>query len=479
MQVDAHTGGGPTIHAIPPEILARMFFFFIDPPFEVFNNNRGPWVLARVCGRWRTVMLETPLLWSSFTTHWGPIYGTQKLPLYVKAVETVLCRSKQAKLSTVFDSVWMPQSLEPFIGHISRLCALSVRCDLAELRVLGGLGQFDSLRRLDLSIGPVYDMGGPGSSVYFDIATRAPRLVNLKLMVTNHLPSAESLMLPWPQLTHLYVDFSESDTLQDNIRLHFIQQCVNLTHLRDVTYVHDSEDRQQEENGQEAATLSSLESVQIVSFRSLEHLTCPVLHTLGVEGGFDITSQDAKIFREFVSRSGCTIRNGFFAPGPPICQISPPTVALVEQLCTITHLQTDSTHLDNLRDHTVFTLLKYQHTRPLFPAMQSLTLIVRDFRPLIVEGDFQAGLIDTIESRCNPLSNSTPTRLSSFRIRPQVKDSYVSTDWGPATLLTTELYRKLREFEKTGLKVEIGEFFSLCVGIAKSTSDYLGGHFGS
>ncbi|KAF9036955.1 hypothetical protein BDZ89DRAFT_1157437 [Hymenopellis radicata] len=467
MQIDAHTVGvGPCIHTIPPEILARIFSFVIDPPFEVFNNTRGPWVLARVCGRWRAVILETPLLWSSFTTQWGPIYGKQKLPLYVEAVETVLRRSKQTKLSTEFNSVWMPQSLEPFKGHISRLCELSVRCDLAELRLLDRLGQFHSLKRLDLSIGPLYNIGGSGtagSSVYFDIATQAPRLVNLKLIVTSHLPSAESLMLPWPQLTHLYIDFSETDALQDSIRLHFVQQCVRLTHLRDVTYAHESDDDgEQEEDSQEAATLSSLESVQIVSFRSLAHLTCPAVHTLGVEGGFDITSRDAQIFREFMARSGCTIRNGFFAPGPAICQISPPTVVLIQQLCTITHLQTDSTHLDTLRDHTVFTLLKYEQTRPLFPAMQSLTLIVRDFRPLISEGDFQAGLIETIESRCNPPSNSTATRLSSFRIRPQV--SYVSTDWGPATLLTTELYRKLREFEKAGLKVEI---------------DYLGGHFGS
>lgn len=50
------------IRTVPSEILSEIFVWAND---TVVSVHSAPWILSRICSRWRSVVLATPLLWSS------------------------------------------------------------------------------------------------------------------------------------------------------------------------------------------------------------------------------------------------------------------------------------------------------------------------------------------------------------------------------------------------------------------------------
>ena len=54
-----------TFNSLPIELQTEIFFFCISP-FPRFSIKEAPIVLARVCSTWRSIVLSTPRLWSSF-----------------------------------------------------------------------------------------------------------------------------------------------------------------------------------------------------------------------------------------------------------------------------------------------------------------------------------------------------------------------------------------------------------------------------
>ncbi|KAJ7147643.1 hypothetical protein C8R43DRAFT_1237164 [Mycena crocata] len=58
------------LRRIPPEVLAEIFSWTLPSAGDLLNSGfllhwkEAPWMLTHICGRWRTVALSTPSLWS-------------------------------------------------------------------------------------------------------------------------------------------------------------------------------------------------------------------------------------------------------------------------------------------------------------------------------------------------------------------------------------------------------------------------------
>ncbi|KAF9004905.1 hypothetical protein BDZ89DRAFT_921101, partial [Hymenopellis radicata] len=58
----------PPIHQLPVEVLLEIFHLTFEKPYNVFASSRsGPWLLGKVCRRWRQVAWSCPSLWTAFT----------------------------------------------------------------------------------------------------------------------------------------------------------------------------------------------------------------------------------------------------------------------------------------------------------------------------------------------------------------------------------------------------------------------------
>ncbi|KZV73765.1 hypothetical protein PENSPDRAFT_260101 [Peniophora sp. CONT] len=65
---------GAPVHALPPEVLARIFFFYaLDKDYQTLIELRWTRLLL-VCRRWRNVACSTPLLWSFVSLEPLPAY---------------------------------------------------------------------------------------------------------------------------------------------------------------------------------------------------------------------------------------------------------------------------------------------------------------------------------------------------------------------------------------------------------------------
>ncbi|KAF9003247.1 hypothetical protein BDQ17DRAFT_1192165, partial [Cyathus striatus] len=55
------------IRRLPDELLVEIFAYVQEGKISIFQNLRGQiWDLQYVCVHWRNLVLNTPLLWSSF-----------------------------------------------------------------------------------------------------------------------------------------------------------------------------------------------------------------------------------------------------------------------------------------------------------------------------------------------------------------------------------------------------------------------------
>ncbi|KAJ7608991.1 hypothetical protein FB45DRAFT_762607, partial [Roridomyces roridus] len=55
------------LRRMPPEVLAEIFMSTLPEEYkEPAKIDQSPWVLGRVCSRWRTIALSIPSLWSKF-----------------------------------------------------------------------------------------------------------------------------------------------------------------------------------------------------------------------------------------------------------------------------------------------------------------------------------------------------------------------------------------------------------------------------
>lgn len=64
---DIHAALLPPIHSLPDDVLYEIFdhIEFVKP-YDVSDPRHGPWLLGKICRRWRHLVLSSPSLWSAF-----------------------------------------------------------------------------------------------------------------------------------------------------------------------------------------------------------------------------------------------------------------------------------------------------------------------------------------------------------------------------------------------------------------------------
>ncbi|KAJ7292591.1 hypothetical protein C8J57DRAFT_1018428, partial [Mycena rebaudengoi] len=62
--LEEHKGILSPIRMLPNEILGEIFFILAKAARRSSVANQAPWLVTKICSRWRSVALSTPALWT-------------------------------------------------------------------------------------------------------------------------------------------------------------------------------------------------------------------------------------------------------------------------------------------------------------------------------------------------------------------------------------------------------------------------------
>ena len=204
-----------TFNSLPIELQNEIFFFCMSP-FPRFSIKEAPIVLARVCRTWRSIVLSTPRLWSSFEVEIqgsGPSGLLHDIRL-MHRMKVWLERSSCSPLSVrlVYNSVGRvsddrsTQLLAALESHARRWRNAHFTLPAASLAKLQPFppNSFPTLRSL------TFKVTGVRSS---------PSDPPLNIFAMN---------IPWPQLTGLDLQLEPSNLPTLDEALDILSQTVNL-----------------------------------------------------------------------------------------------------------------------------------------------------------------------------------------------------------------------------------------------------------
>ncbi|KAF9036960.1 hypothetical protein BDZ89DRAFT_1061648 [Hymenopellis radicata] len=435
-KMDAYTALNPPIHDVPTEILVRIFSFAVERPFAVFDQTQpsmdAPWVLGRICSRWRTVAWGTPSLWSNFEMRWYDARSYwDKKPKCVERVKAVLARSEQTALSTRFEMI--PRCLAPFVGHASRLHHLSILCQPQSLRHLKVFGELSGLQKLTIRY---LDTGRESAPLEkgFDFFDTALQLVDVEFDIGNSLP----VRLPWVHLTRLKVQAKVSGAGTIALWKRIYERCSNLAILEHCLSIKPKfhEDARNDEVYNTSVTLPPVQHLHVSSPYQLKLFSCPSLETLGID--MDMIRADCIIHK-------LKLRN---------VRDSPAIRNFLSSFGTVTELEIEESRCVSSLNR-LLPELEYDKDRLCFPRLQALT--IRTHEEWDLRGEL--ALIRVIESRWNvPDVEPLHTVRLKYHWEHYASEAMVKTLGLPVDISQSwnpKLHKRLKEFEEEGLKVEI------------------------
>ncbi|KAK0436007.1 hypothetical protein EV421DRAFT_2061428 [Armillaria borealis] len=326
--ITAHQGILSPIRIFPSEILAEIFMQTLDDYYNVFDMERGPWVLGRVCRRWKDISCSCPALWTSLSIeslHLQPSFRRSRLPDILKEVlalsgnqELDIRYSSQSLImddSDIFPSIvpwgtlsnfWniLQQLLDTLVHHSMRWRSATfvVPFKLGR-RLHKAKGRLSSLVTLDLSACERLEEDGSFDRETIDVLSVVPKLQELTI---TSMPDNTSLLpcpllsFSWSQMRHLSHDCVAS--IEDHLR--FLTGAPLLE-----TYIANFHDFSLLEKHSHCthSALRHLElSSQGLSPTLLQYLTCPVLKELSL--GCYTPEIFSQTLYEFGDRSGCPLR---------------------------------------------------------------------------------------------------------------------------------------------------------------------------
>lgn len=192
-------GRMPSIHLLPPEVIAEIFIHLQSlsgieqlPFIQTFVN--APWLLMHVCHRWRSITASLPVLWNHFTVNLGTAalsrvdvlnayigYSGTHRPLTIQLVMN--------RVSPVGDRLFRRLMVES--RRWLNIAIVGQSRFLSRFQVVRGCIPKLSLLRLNVS--------GKPPDYRCDAFQIAPALTEV---YTQDL--AQHIDLPWPQLTRLF-----------------------------------------------------------------------------------------------------------------------------------------------------------------------------------------------------------------------------------------------------------------------------------
>ncbi|KAF9008521.1 hypothetical protein BDZ89DRAFT_1144145 [Hymenopellis radicata] len=266
-------------HHFPPEVLARIFYWFGLTSTSILCIRQGPWVLARVCSRWRQVVLSDPSLWTHISID---VKDCGRLANSVNLLKRAISLSGTLPLCLrleMCESMWTLSDtcvswLDELTAVSGRWQYLSIHCSIQVLHALRVV--HEHLGRLERLLET------------HNAFERAPRLTSVTLEQTRC-----SIALPLHQLTdfrdyratqrYSHIAPSSFDCL-DYLDLHRPQGCRNLTELHIVT------DNKQCFNApmiKVRHNLNFLLSLHFSDSRILDHIDTPGLQALHCAISYD------------------------------------------------------------------------------------------------------------------------------------------------------------------------------------------------
>ncbi|KAJ6546084.1 hypothetical protein DFH09DRAFT_653677 [Mycena vulgaris] len=192
------------LQQFPPEILAEIFTFCLPSKNDSFDLKacEAPWLLGKICARWRAVVISTPRLWRTISVDLcrGSSYWPQPSPhtlahlvkIFLERSRifpfTVRIRADQTFTSSPVLDMLMTESHR--WGEVDIHIPISMLFELAKIK-----GRFPSLHTL--TICPALSNCDPAEPPVFDAFNDAPSLRKL----TVYQPRALSVGVPGAQLT--------------------------------------------------------------------------------------------------------------------------------------------------------------------------------------------------------------------------------------------------------------------------------------
>ncbi|KAJ7926212.1 hypothetical protein B0H13DRAFT_2265981 [Mycena leptocephala] len=196
------------VRRLPPEILCKIFASFSSPT-EYPSDSKGELhnlaksellQISHVCVRWRSIVMDTPGLWSDITVH--AYRWTQESDRFMQLLKLCLERGARHPLilsvhSGTLSSVQAQALFELLAEHSDRWERVSFLMAVDELKPFRPVDRgLDSLRSLSLELISVteWEMADIGN---VDIFEDAPKLQHVHLS-TYDVPFCPKL--PWRQL---------------------------------------------------------------------------------------------------------------------------------------------------------------------------------------------------------------------------------------------------------------------------------------
>ncbi|KAF9458304.1 hypothetical protein BDZ94DRAFT_1270969 [Collybia nuda] len=193
---------------VPNELSTEIFNLSTPKPIVAPGPNRGnefPWVLLRVCKRWRDLVLGTSCLWNNIHVDYDEVGGNRQWNVeeQTRVAKSILSKSKDVPLtllvtcSLVTNNNMWPLLLDMMTPHFHRL--KSLRIDTPGLLLESFLKlepiQFDCLEYLSLGSEDLLWTSSPSSTF-----RNAHYLRHIEI---QFFFDWRTNPLPWSQLTHI------------------------------------------------------------------------------------------------------------------------------------------------------------------------------------------------------------------------------------------------------------------------------------
>ncbi|KAG7442051.1 uncharacterized protein BT62DRAFT_453472 [Guyanagaster necrorhizus] len=129
--IDAYRSILSPLRTFPSELLMEIFQHAVEDFFPVFDLSQTPWVLCRVCQRWRDVSRSCAELWASLSMEGYPQLkrlgdGMKDLPAIL---EDALDLSRQRDLSIRYSLTGIPLATDSQLIRriVGRMCIFPSR----------------------------------------------------------------------------------------------------------------------------------------------------------------------------------------------------------------------------------------------------------------------------------------------------------------------------------------------------------------
>ncbi|KAJ7457829.1 hypothetical protein FB451DRAFT_589278 [Mycena latifolia] len=302
------------LRRFPPDLLAKIFVICVaNEPFTRLDSRTAPWVLGKVCSRWRAIALSTPSLWSEIDISLDPYDAKfclwRPAPKHiVHIVRLALQRSGNHPLivkvscETHLDA---HPALELLMAESHRWADVELYMPAPLLLTLAPIQrQVQSLRTLDIFLYRLPGGSDEGRPILEAFKT-APLL--RRFSIGDDCDTSMFVDLPWEQLTS-YSSQAEDFFLRSLRRMqnlvvcridpHYYsigpQKAIHLPHLRTLSIAESNEPLGHAGDFLDCLTLPNLDTLEIECKNGavLPHLTALVTRSSCPLQTFSLTMSD-------------------------------------------------------------------------------------------------------------------------------------------------------------------------------------------